>query len=125
MGAYDMGLIKSLPNKLQSPVASRAVFMVGHFSLFAAGLPYVHCPFIVQSFFICVATCFAFKNGAAFYITYFWKVYDHQIHAFESQMREAEAQAQAVAQDSAADLDADTDDVCAGGDSPEHDAEHV
>merc|ERR1712066_1129483 len=47
---------------------------------------------------ICIAIIWAFKNGARFYITYFWKVYENQIHAFEKEMREAEAQALAVSQ---------------------------
>lgn len=89
--AYDMGLLKALPKRLQGPAASRIVFLLGHFTLFCSGLLWMIMPFALYTFAMCFATMWTFKNGATFYITYFWKVYETQITAFEQQMRQAEA----------------------------------
>ncbi|CAK0890065.1 unnamed protein product [Prorocentrum cordatum] len=87
--AYDMGIINRLPTRLRGPCASRCVFVVGHFLLFCAGLPVVHAPCLLHTALLCVVTAWALWNGASFYITYFWRVYEEQIHAFERQMAEA------------------------------------
>jgi len=92
--AVDMGMLKILPRRLQGPVASRVTFVLGHFGLFCSCLPAVHFPFFLHCIALCVATLWTFKNGASFYITYFWRVYDAQIHAFEQQMAQAAAESQ-------------------------------
>jgi len=94
--AHDMGILKALPTQLQSPIASRCVFVAGHFGLFVAGLPVMFFPFWPHTFMICFAVAWSFKNGASFYMTYFWKVYDEQINAFERQMKEMEAAEEAA-----------------------------
>jgi hypothetical protein len=96
--AYDMGILKKLPKRLQGPFASRCVFVVGHFGMFSAGLPFMFFPFKLQTFIICLAVLLCFRNGAKFYMTYFYKVYDQQIHAFEKQMKEMEEAEKAAQQ---------------------------
>merc|ERR1712154_599010 len=91
--AIDMGLLKSLPKTWRTPVRSRIVFMCGHFLLFAVGLPFLYMNFALHTMSICLAVFWAFRNGALFYITYFWKVYNDQITAFEKQIASAEADA--------------------------------
>jgi len=93
--AFDMGLLKLAPKYLQSPVRSRLLFMLGHLSLFAAGLPFMYFNFWAQTCVLLVAILWAFKNGASFYIMYFWKVYDNQIHAFERQLESVQAESDA------------------------------
>lgn len=87
--AHDMGLINRLPRRLQGPCASRCVFVLGHFALYCAGLPCVHAPFLLHVVLLIGVTLLAFHNGATFYMTYFWRVYEEQIHRFERQMAEA------------------------------------
>jgi len=109
--AEDMGIKQKLPVKWQGPIASRAVFVFGHFCLFAMGLPMVHVNFVLHSLLLAAAVLWSFKNGAAFYITYFWKVYENQILAFEKQM----LQATKVATDEGAEAGAEDTD---SGDEP-------
>jgi len=81
--AIEKGLLYRLPvffhNDRYGPVA----FMLIHFTLYASGLILVHAPFGVHSLAICVTLMWAFRNGANYYVTYFWKVYEDQIHEFE------------------------------------------
>lgn len=88
----DMGLEKRLPETCTGPIKSRALFMAGHFTLVLAGLPVVHMSYWFQTAAICVTVLWGFKNGANFYMTYFWRVYEEQITSFEKQMSEAEAE---------------------------------
>jgi len=113
--AYGMGMMKALPKPLQTPIRSRIVFIVGHFGMFAVGLPFLYFPFALHTAAVCLAAFWAIKNGATFYITYFWKVYNDQITAFERQI--VSAQADAAAQEekhSSATNGATEEDVTAG-----------
>lgn len=85
----DMGIRKMLPKKLQGPVVVRVIFVLGHFSLFLSGLFFMKLPWVLHLIGLCVALVWTFKNGASFYITYFWKVYENQINAFERQLAQA------------------------------------
>merc|ERR1711869_146372 len=94
-----MGFREKPPAQLQGPCASRLVFVAGHFTLFFTGLSYLLFPAPVHLLCIVLAMLVAVKNGATFYITYFWRVYESQILAFERQMVQvAEACATAEAQ---------------------------
>lgn len=88
--AVDMGLEKKLPRRIRGPIKSRAVFVTGHFLGFVLGIPVVHFNYWVHT--VCVVFCvvWGFRNGANFYMTYFYKVYDEQISSFEKQMAQAE-----------------------------------
>merc|ERR1719265_506905 len=92
----DFGFKNTLPPKLAGPVGSRLTFMFGHMLMFLTGLPTLHFPFLLHTLCIVLATAVVFKNGAKFYITYFWKVYDKQIHEFEKQVAEAAKAAEAA-----------------------------
>eukprot|EP00930_Biecheleria_cincta_P036229 TRINITY_DN24857_c0_g2_i1.p1 TRINITY_DN24857_c0_g2~~TRINITY_DN24857_c0_g2_i1.p1 ORF type:complete len:496 (+),score=76.48 TRINITY_DN24857_c0_g2_i1:24-1511(+) len=85
----EMGIRKKLPQRCQGPVAIRALFVLGHFTLFLSGLFFMKLPWVVHTISLCICLVWTFKNGASFYITYFWKVYDHQIHSFERQLAAA------------------------------------
>lgn len=86
--AVDMGLRDKLPERFRGPRTTKVVFMCGHFLLFAAGIPFVHLTFYIHTVLIIGATVWGFKNGANFYMTYFWRVYEEQITAFERQHAE-------------------------------------
>lgn len=90
--AEDWGIEKKLPKPLRGPVKAKIIYMFGHILLFTAGLVAVHFPYWVQTVLICIAAIVGFKNGATFYMTYFWRVYEEQITAFERQRVEAEEQ---------------------------------
>lgn len=88
--AYDYGCYKAIPawSRPFAPV----MFMTGHVMLFSTtGLFYLALPFEAQT--VCILLCIlvAIKNGATFYMTYFWKVYEKQIHEAERQMAKAQA----------------------------------
>jgi hypothetical protein len=88
--SVDMGLEKALPQPLQNPLGTKAVFMLGHFMLFLAGVFAVHLQYWSHTVVMCGCTIWGFKNGANFYMTYFWRVYEEQITAFEKQRSEAQ-----------------------------------
>jgi len=91
---FEEALDRRLPKGFTGPIGTRVFFMSGHFCLFMAGLPTLHFSYWVHTVSVCVTLLWAFKNGAAFYMTYFWRVYDEQISAFERQMAEAEKEMQ-------------------------------
>lgn len=84
-----MGIRQMMPKQLQGPVQIRVIFVLGHFSLFFSGLFFMKLPWVLHLIGIITALVWTFKNGASFYITYFWKVYENQIHAFERQLAQA------------------------------------
>lgn len=87
--AYDYGMIKLIPSwsRPYAPV----VFMTGHAILYSVGLLLLALPFQGQTICVILGMFWAIKNGATFYMTYFWKVYDKQIHEAERQMAKAQA----------------------------------
>lgn len=87
--AEDYGILKKLPKKMQpwGPL----IFMVLHCAMFSTTLIYVRLPFLVQTVIVLGAIVWGIYNGAKFYMTYFWKVYDKQIHDCEKQMDKARA----------------------------------
>jgi len=104
--ADTYGYRAALPKKLQGPVGSRLIFMACHFALFCVGLIATCSSFWVHTACLALSVLWSFKNGATFYMGYFWKVYDKQIHAFEQQLAAEEAQ---VAKDEAQDTEENTD----------------
>mmetsp|Transcript_3656 Transcript_3656/g.9279 ORF Transcript_3656/g.9279 Transcript_3656/m.9279 type:complete len:397 (+) Transcript_3656:59-1249(+) len=89
--ADTYGYRAALPKSLQGPVGSRLVFMAGHFALFCIGLVATYNSFWTHTACLALSVLWSFKNGATFYMGYFWKVYDKQIHAFEQQLAVEEA----------------------------------
>merc|ERR1719329_2009252 len=87
--AEDYGILKKLPKHIQpwGPV----IFMMLHHLLFLLTLVYVRLPFVAQTVIVIGAIVWGIYNGARFYMTYFWKVYDKQIHDCEKQMDKARA----------------------------------
>lgn len=86
--SVDMGLRDKLPKELRGPRTTKVVFMFGHMLLFLAGIFAVHLTYWIHTVLICGTTVWGFKNGAQFYMTYFWRVYEEQITAFERQHAE-------------------------------------
>jgi len=66
------------------------IFILGHFCIFLLGAPYPYFSHNVEVCCIMFMVLWAFYNGAVFYITYFWKVYNTQIQAFEMQLNQAQ-----------------------------------
>lgn len=89
---YGMRLYTTLHPAIRSVTLYKCVFVMGHFCVFLSGVPYFYCPYWIQCLCILFSTIWAFKNGAEFYITYFWKVYENQISAFEREMAAAHAE---------------------------------
>jgi len=81
--AIEKGLLWRFPSRFQNHRYGPVLFMLIHFSLFASGLSLVYSPFYVHSLSIIFTLMWAFRNGANYYVTYFWKVYEDQIHEFE------------------------------------------
>jgi len=94
--AVDMGLKKKLPKRIREWAG--VVFAFGHLCLFLAGLPAVHFNYWIHTVVICFVILWSFWNGATFYMTYFWRVYEEQITAFERQMAQAEKEMQQEAE---------------------------
>eukprot|EP00927_Polykrikos_kofoidii_P077302 TRINITY_DN74258_c0_g1_i1.p1 TRINITY_DN74258_c0_g1~~TRINITY_DN74258_c0_g1_i1.p1 ORF type:complete len:451 (-),score=64.53 TRINITY_DN74258_c0_g1_i1:107-1459(-) len=97
--ANDMGILQLLPKRLQGPLESRVVFILGHFCLFLSGVPAMYFPYRLHSFTLCASIFYTFLNGANFYITYFWKVYENQITSFEEQLQKAQSAIQEEAKE--------------------------
>jgi len=91
--AVNMGLKKKLPKNMQQESKAKAIFITGHFILFIAGIGFVHFPYWLHTAALCIGIVWGIRNGATFYMTYFWKVYESQIHAFERQMAQAQEDA--------------------------------
>merc|ERR1719401_44045 len=113
----DMGLEAKLPTYLQGPIMTRCVFIVGHLVLCVSGVFVVHLQYWGFTACMCITAIWGFRNGARFYMTYFWRVYEEQISAFERERAKAEQKMQdqqklfegEVAADRSNHLDADDD----------------
>jgi len=95
--AWELGMYDKLPGRLQNEWGGPFAFMVGHSCLFSIGLVVVVMPFVMHTACICIAAGWCFRNGAGYYVTYFWKVYETQIHAVERQMAQVQVTEDRVA----------------------------
>lgn len=81
----DMNLKKYMPRG-STKAHAKTVFVLGHACVFIMGIPHLYLPHAAQLAALLFALTWGFRNGASFYIMYFWKVYDQQIHDFEREM---------------------------------------
>jgi len=72
--AYELKVRDKLPKSLRP--YSRVVFMLGHQTLFLAGIWWIFLPQVLRIFAVLVMTTIFFHNGGRFYVDHFWKSHE-------------------------------------------------